>query len=131
MTARATAERHAQDVVDGNLSRLMGDFSGSVLTELMGSGDRARFGEQARALRSLLQLSASPVAIGFHTTLPTEPPRFDGVMSAPAPDGRTGRRWRNHQRLDDLLERLAVVAEANRAVARYAGADASRFAVRS
>jgi hypothetical protein len=38
MTARATAERHAQDVVDGNLSRLMGDFSGSVLTELMGSG---------------------------------------------------------------------------------------------
>jgi hypothetical protein len=38
LTARATAERHAQDVVDGNLARLMGDFSGSVLTELMGSG---------------------------------------------------------------------------------------------
>ena len=46
---------------------------------------------QARALRALLQLSAPPVAIGFHAALPSEPLAFDGVMPAPASDGRTGR----------------------------------------
>jgi hypothetical protein len=38
MTARATAERHAQDVVDGNMGRIMGDFAGSAFTQLMGTG---------------------------------------------------------------------------------------------
>lgn len=38
MTARETAERHAQDMVDGNFQRLMGDFAGSAFAELMGSG---------------------------------------------------------------------------------------------
>lgn len=38
MTARATAERHAQDVVGGNMSRIMGDFAGSAFTQLMGTG---------------------------------------------------------------------------------------------
>lgn len=38
MTARETAERHAQDVVDGNLSRIMGDFAGSAFTQVMGTG---------------------------------------------------------------------------------------------
>lgn len=38
MGARETAERHAQDVVDGNLERLMGDFDGGALQELMASG---------------------------------------------------------------------------------------------
>ena len=53
--------------------------------------DRTRFSEQARLLRTLLQLSAPPVAIGFHAAPPTEPPPFDGAIPAPAPDGRTGR----------------------------------------
>lgn len=38
MTARATAERHAQDVVDGNMGRIMGDFAGSAFTQLMATG---------------------------------------------------------------------------------------------
>ena len=38
MNARETAERHAQDVVDGNLPCLMGDFAGSALNDLMASG---------------------------------------------------------------------------------------------
>lgn len=38
MTARATAERHAQDVLDGNLGRIMGDFAGSAFTQLMSTG---------------------------------------------------------------------------------------------
>lgn len=38
MTARETAERHAQDVVDGNFERLMGDFAGSAFTEIMAAG---------------------------------------------------------------------------------------------
>ena len=33
-----TAGRHAQDVVDGNLQRLMGGFAGSAFRELMASG---------------------------------------------------------------------------------------------
>ena len=38
MHARDTAERHAQDVVDGNLPRIMGDFAGSAFSQLMASG---------------------------------------------------------------------------------------------
>lgn len=38
MSARETAERHAQDVVDGNMGRIMGDFAGSAFTQLMGTG---------------------------------------------------------------------------------------------
>ena len=38
MTARETAERHAQDGVDGNFPRLMGDFAGSALNDLTASG---------------------------------------------------------------------------------------------
>lgn len=38
MTARATAERHAQDVVDGNMARIMGDFAGSAFSQLMKTG---------------------------------------------------------------------------------------------
>ncbi len=37
-SAREAAERHAQDVVEGNLGRLVADFSGTVLAELMASG---------------------------------------------------------------------------------------------
>ncbi len=36
--AREIAERHAQDIVDGNLERAMGDFYGNALTKLMASG---------------------------------------------------------------------------------------------
>ena len=38
MTARQTAERHAKDVVEGNFPRLMEDFAGSALNDLMASG---------------------------------------------------------------------------------------------
>jgi hypothetical protein len=38
VTARESAERHAQDVVDGNMARIMGDFAGSAFTQLMGTG---------------------------------------------------------------------------------------------
>jgi hypothetical protein len=38
VTPRETAERHAQDVVDNNMSRIMGDFAGSAFTQLMGTG---------------------------------------------------------------------------------------------
>jgi hypothetical protein len=38
MTARATAERHAQDVVDGNMSRILGDFAGTAFSQLMATG---------------------------------------------------------------------------------------------
>ena len=38
MSARETAERHAQDVLEGNLSRLMGDFAGSALSEVVAAG---------------------------------------------------------------------------------------------
>ena len=50
----------------------------------------APFVEQARALRSLLQLAASPIAIGFHASPPDDVARFDRPMPEPA-DGRTGR----------------------------------------
>jgi uncharacterized protein (DUF169 family) len=50
-----------------------------------------RFEDQARALHSLLQLPAPPVAIAFHTSLPDEPDVFDEPMPSPATDGRTGR----------------------------------------
>jgi uncharacterized protein (DUF169 family) len=53
--------------------------------------DRSRSAEQDRALRTLLQLTAAPVAIGFHAALPDEPALFDDPMPRPAPDGRTGR----------------------------------------
>lgn len=49
------------------------------------------FRNHAEALRSLLQLSASPVAIVFHSVCPEEPDRFDGPVPQRAPDGRTGR----------------------------------------
>jgi hypothetical protein len=38
-TARDVAERHAQDVVDGNLERALRDFYGNALTKLMAAGD--------------------------------------------------------------------------------------------
>jgi hypothetical protein len=38
VSARQTAERHAQDVADGNFPRLMGDFESSALSEFMASG---------------------------------------------------------------------------------------------
>jgi uncharacterized protein (DUF169 family) len=47
--------------------------------------------EQARALRSLLQLSAPPIAIGFHAAPPGDVAPFDAPFAAPSPDGRTGR----------------------------------------
>lgn len=50
-----------------------------------------RFEELARALHSLLQLTAPPVAIAFHASLPDEPDLFDDPMPPPATDGRTGR----------------------------------------
>lgn len=67
MSARATAERHAQDVVT------------------------KRFEDQAHSLRSLLQLASPPIAIGFHSTPPAGLDPFDQPMPAPSPDGRTGR----------------------------------------
>jgi uncharacterized protein (DUF169 family) len=51
----------------------------------------APFEAQAAALRSLLQLSAPPVAIGFHASRPEDLDRFDRPMMVPAEDGRTGR----------------------------------------
>ncbi|HTL86514.1 MAG TPA: DUF169 domain-containing protein [Acidimicrobiia bacterium] len=51
----------------------------------------ARFEDQARALRSLLQLSAPPIAISFHASPPVDVERFDRPMPAPTADGRTGR----------------------------------------
>ncbi len=50
-----------------------------------------RFEAQAKALRSFLQLSAPPIAIGFHTSPPDDLARFDQPMPVPAADGRTGR----------------------------------------
>jgi hypothetical protein len=38
MTPRETAERHAQDVVDGNLERIIGDFEESAFSEFMALG---------------------------------------------------------------------------------------------
>ena len=38
MTARETAERHAQDVADGNFDRLMQDFAANALNEVMELG---------------------------------------------------------------------------------------------
>jgi hypothetical protein len=38
VSARQTAERHAQDVADGNFPRLMGDFESSALSEFMAAG---------------------------------------------------------------------------------------------
>lgn len=37
-TAREAAERHAQDVVDGNMARAMGDFYGNSLNDFLGTG---------------------------------------------------------------------------------------------
>jgi hypothetical protein len=42
MSAREAAERHAQDVVDGNLARLMGDFAGSAFNDVMATGGPPR-----------------------------------------------------------------------------------------
>jgi hypothetical protein len=38
VTARQTAELHAQDVVDGNFPRLMEDIESSALSKFMASG---------------------------------------------------------------------------------------------
>jgi hypothetical protein len=38
VTARETAERHAQDVVDGNLARLASDFEEKALAEYLELG---------------------------------------------------------------------------------------------
>ena len=38
MTARQAAERHAQDVADGNVPRLTGDFDSKALSEFMAAG---------------------------------------------------------------------------------------------
>src|SRR5579859_454537 len=38
MTARETAERHAQDVVDGNMERIISDFEEAALQEFMTLG---------------------------------------------------------------------------------------------
>jgi uncharacterized protein (DUF169 family) len=51
----------------------------------------SQFAERARALKSLLQLTAPPVAIGFHDSLPDAPEPFRSPMAPPTPDGRTGR----------------------------------------
>jgi uncharacterized protein (DUF169 family) len=51
----------------------------------------ARFEAAAMALRSLLKLSAPPIAIGFHSTPPDGFELFDRPMPVPGTDGRTGR----------------------------------------
>lgn len=38
MTARDTAERHAQDVVDANIERVVGDIEPETLTAMLGAG---------------------------------------------------------------------------------------------
>lgn len=38
MSARETAERHANDVVAGKLTGLMGDFAGTAMADLVASG---------------------------------------------------------------------------------------------
>jgi hypothetical protein len=61
MTARATAERHAQDVVDGNMNRILGDFAGSAFTQLMGTGGPP----QPTTKWEILSESASDDAVEF------------------------------------------------------------------
>lgn len=62
MTARATAERHAQDVVDGNMNRILGDLAGSSFTQLIGTGGPP----QPTTSWEILSESASDDAVGFH-----------------------------------------------------------------
>lgn len=62
MTARATAERHAQDVVDGNMSRILGDFAGSAFNQVMATGGPP----QPTTSWEILSESETDDAIEFH-----------------------------------------------------------------
>jgi hypothetical protein len=62
VTARETAERHAQDVVDGNFQRLMGDFAGSAFNEVMATGGPP----QPTTTWEILSEEADGDAVRFH-----------------------------------------------------------------
>lgn len=58
MTPRETAERHAQDVVDGDLSRIVGDVAGDA--ELGGRPGRTpTLSPQEQELRPLLEANGA------------------------------------------------------------------------
>ncbi|MEN9646395.1 MAG: hypothetical protein RL238_3064 [Actinomycetota bacterium] len=63
MTARETVERHAQDVVDGNLPRIMGDFAGSAFSQLMASGGVP---PRTTSAWSILSESTDSETVQFH-----------------------------------------------------------------
>jgi len=60
VTARETAERHAQDAVDGNFGRLMRDFAGDALSQVMATGVR-----QATTKWEILSEEADGDAVRF------------------------------------------------------------------
>jgi hypothetical protein len=62
VTPRETAERHAQDVVDGNLSRIMGDVAGTAFTQVMGTGGPP----QPTTSWQILSEEADGDAVRFH-----------------------------------------------------------------
>ena len=51
----------------------------------------SRFEHEAQALRSLLQLSAPPIAITFHDSVPPHPQPMEAPFATPTVSGRTGR----------------------------------------
>ena len=73
MTARETAERHAHDVVDGNLQRLMGDFAGSAFNQLMGIGGPP----QPTTQWSILSETPDGEAVRFHVRYANETDRLE------------------------------------------------------
>ncbi len=62
MTARETAERHAQDVADANFGRLMQDFAGDALNEVMALGGPP----QPTTKWEILSEDADGDAVQFH-----------------------------------------------------------------
>ena len=84
MTAREAAERHAQDVVDGNFARLMQDFAGNAMNEVMSAGGPP----QPTTKWEILSEEPDGEAVRFHVRysndtaaleLQTRWERFDGV----------------------------------------------------
>jgi hypothetical protein len=61
MTARETAERHAQDVADGNLDRLMHDSAGNAVNEVRELGGPPQVDDELRDPHLLLQQDRHPI----------------------------------------------------------------------
>jgi uncharacterized protein (DUF169 family) len=66
-----------------------------------------RLHDHAATLRSLLQLTAPPIAIAFHASLPARPERFDAAPPPPTDDGRATHGFLPH---DDAATRGDVAA---------------------